>query len=48
MRTRRHRTGVLCDLGAGYVHGTIGNPLTDLARDAGIKLKQVRATDPLQ
>ena len=43
MRTRRHRTGALCDLGAAYIHGTIGNPLVEVATEAGVSLKQVRA-----
>lgn len=44
MRTRLHRSGVLHDIGAAYVHGTLGNPLTALAEEAGIKLKQVHMT----
>ncbi len=43
IRTHRHRTGALCDLGAAYIHGTTGNPLVELAREAGISLKQVIA-----
>ncbi|CAN0117967.1 unnamed protein product, partial [Ectocarpus fasciculatus] len=47
MRTRRHGTargGGLCyDHGAAYIHGTLGNPLVDLANGAGIGLKQARA-----
>ena len=46
MRTRRHRSGVVFDLGAAYVHGTIGNPLTELAEEAGIELKQVSESNP--
>lgn len=44
MRTRRHRTGALCDHGAAYIHGTVGNPLAELAKEAGIGLKQVSTT----
>ncbi|CAB1116449.1 PAO [Ectocarpus sp. CCAP 1310/34] len=49
MRTRRHGTagGGLCfDHGAAYIHGTLGNPLVDLAKGAGIGLKQVSESNP--
>ncbi|CAM9690420.1 unnamed protein product, partial [Scytosiphon promiscuus] len=46
MRTRLHRAGVPCDDGAAYVHGTIGNPLAEVAREAGIALKQVSDCNP--
>eukprot|EP00903_Cladosiphon_okamuranus_P006763 g6596.t1 len=46
MRTRRHRTGALCDHGAAYVHGTVGNPLAEVAKEAGISLKQVSESNP--
>lgn len=44
MRTRLHRSGAMFDDGAAYVHGTVGNPLAELAKDAGIVLKQVRTS----
>lgn len=36
----------MCDLGAAYIHGTTGNPLTALALEAGIDLKQVSESNP--
>lgn len=42
MRTRRHPSGFLYDAGAAYVHGTTGNPIAELAKEANITLKQVR------
>lgn len=36
----------MCDLGAAYIHGTTGNPLTALASEAGIDLKQVSESNP--
>eukprot|EP00752_Nemacystus_decipiens_P004594 g4193.t1 len=46
MRTRRHKTGALCDHGAAYIHGTVGNPLVEVAKEAGIGLKQVSESNP--
>ncbi|CAM9670660.1 unnamed protein product, partial [Ectocarpus sp. 6 AP-2014] len=49
MRTRQHGPvgGGLCfDHGAAYIHGTLGNPLVDLAKGAGIGLKQVSESNP--
>lgn len=36
----------MCDLGAAYIHGTTGNPLTALASEAGVDLKQVSESNP--
>ncbi|CAM9238099.1 unnamed protein product [Chrysoparadoxa australica] len=47
VRTRKHRrTGLRWEEGAGWVHGTSGNPLTSLARDLGLQLVDVSRSNP--
>lgn len=46
MRTRQHPSGFLYDAGAAYVHGTTGNPIAKLAKEANITLKQASTNNP--